>query len=72
MISHTEAEAKKKWCPFARVTCDGEGPYNRDADGGPAHASKCIASSCMAWNRCSDGSKSNSGYCGFAVRSNIT
>jgi len=57
----TEEEAKKRWCPFARVISGDDperapnGPYNRDhwiTDEGvedTIHRSTCIASDCMAW-----------------------
>lgn len=57
----TEAEAKLKWCPMARVTVINEAmpdPFNRIAwrsanndlglDPAPS-ACLCIASSCMMW-----------------------
>lgn len=45
----TEAEAKTKWCPFARVMLfqpqDGQNPaVNRETGN-----SNCIGSGCMAW-----------------------
>jgi hypothetical protein len=50
-VTYTEEEAKKNWCPFARV---------REANNGAAAAVnirsfhsnphvRCIASACMAW-----------------------
>jgi hypothetical protein len=52
----TEAEAKAKWCPFARVGSgvNGLGAMNRDAMP-PEEAdlvtrnALCIGSACMAW-----------------------
>lgn len=53
----TEAEAKTKWCPFARVAHQmasgavvASGNRVKDAKSwGAASGSLCIASSCMAW-----------------------
>lgn len=47
MATYTEDEARKKWCPFARVIDDLSGAASsaRLRDG----TVKCIASECMAW-----------------------
>ena len=48
---HTEDEAKKMWCPQARVLVfdsEGQASINRDEDGHFQNA-LCIASKCMAW-----------------------
>jgi len=68
----TEAEAKTKWCPMARVDFGGEGAGSRNrleqrragdsVPGGVLNAN-CLGSDCMAW--CS-GHKSGHGYCGLA------
>lgn len=43
----TEEEAKKRWCPHARVNA---GPgFNRNSGGEPSRSALCIASECMAW-----------------------
>lgn len=55
----TEAEAKTKWCPFARVAGqmggEAEGTsFNRwtsGAAGGAADPAACIGSACMAWRK---------------------
>ncbi len=44
----TEAEAKKKWCPYARGSAGENRAFKTDADAPPADCS-CIASLCMAW-----------------------
>ena len=75
----TEEEAKKQWCPFARVVLDWSvlaggqtviGPFNSDcADKNETFESDartlCIASACMAW-RWWGGTKKAEGYCGLA------
>lgn len=78
---HTEAEARGKWCPFARyVAYAGEAAWNRYMDSGeqrilnPAPAC-CIASDCAAWRweyptndpeaRYTDEAR---GFCGLAGR----
>ena len=73
-MTHTEEEAKTKWCPFARLT-DGAvrgGTYNRT---GPAADLNCIASACMAWRWIEPAKDQNRwqpvvlpkyGYCGLA------
>lgn len=57
----TEAQARKKWCPFARVAdhngvqvMDGAEPlsgysYNRNLGGQPVDEARCLGSNCMAW-----------------------
>ena len=53
----TEDEARKLWCPFARVIHfhdnDGLGQApaagNRGCHGDPKTEARCIASDCMAW-----------------------
>jgi hypothetical protein len=51
----TEEEAKTRWCPFVRLTADGQGEWhvNRDpslpSSPGDTQAYRCIASACMAW-----------------------
>lgn len=57
----TEAEAKKKWCPFTRIA-EGDTTINR----GYVDLTCCIASACMAWRW--DGLFRNTGYCGLASR----
>lgn len=61
----TEDEARKKWCPFARVgfyapatmNYPAETAFlgNREAqDGSPASGATCIGSDCMAWRKTGD------------------
>ncbi len=51
----TEDEAKQRWCPFIRLTADGNGEWhiNRDpsipSSPGDTQAYRCIGSACMAW-----------------------
>ena len=63
-----ETEAKKKWCPMARVIdIKSEVSWNRikRAVGIDTVGAKCIASECMLWvNRTSDNTD-KSGYCGL-------
>lgn len=74
----TEAEAKKKWCPFARggTYCrigdvENGDTGNRSKDGGPSPIALCIGSQCMAWvatteDRGMHGTHvPNGGYCGL-------
>ena len=68
----TEAEAKKKWCPFVRVPVTGGESNtiagNREGDGSwNWKAFKCIGSDCMAWriDRTMPGPRKY-GYCGLA------
>ena len=44
----TEPEARKRWCPFARILA-GSGGGNRNSDDRPTSHCKCMASTCMAW-----------------------
>lgn len=48
----TEAEAKTKWCPFARVAAGAFPDFvtvNREAS--PETWPKCLGSACMAWRQ---------------------
>jgi hypothetical protein len=64
----SEADARKKWCPFARVNTNNGCATNRYADekagkDGRPHNSMCIGSECMAWQwNVMDG---ETGYCGM-------
>jgi hypothetical protein len=78
-VTLTEAEAKTKWCPFARVALfprdQAFGPaWNRlrtdDAQSTYPSEARCIASACMAWRWVgtkSHKSANGHGYCGLAV-----
>ncbi len=56
-MSHTEAEAKTKWCPFGRVLVHGGSmgwgaAVNRNSDiltEKVERSSKCLASACVVW-----------------------
>ena len=54
----TEDEARKPWCPMARVIVDSDGSYNRSEIGDPGHSrtfipqsSKCLARGCAMWRQ---------------------
>lgn len=70
----TEAEAKTKWCPMARVLVSdsaGTGTANRlplmqcgpNGEYRPDTSANCLGSACMVW--CS-GHAAGTGYCGLA------
>jgi hypothetical protein len=68
----TEAEARKKWCPFALAALEIEAPgptvptilaVNRHRNGMARQSCRCLASDCMAWR---SGAERGSGYCGLA------
>lgn len=75
----TEDEARKRWCPFARVP-DGGGADGRQLTATNRHAgdksgrdgkprilrgnAMCIASECMAWR--SEHNAMGHGFCGLA------
>lgn len=64
----TEAEARLRWCPFARVSMvHREIAINRYAEL-PAmpQGTTCLGADCMAW-RWAYGPKSDDGYCGLAI-----
>jgi hypothetical protein len=68
----TEEEARKKWCPFARVLITGGDDENitmTSANRIPYHSSKgaesCIASECMAWRYNKNNVDDDRGYCGL-------
>jgi hypothetical protein len=76
----TEAEARKRWCPFARVAVDtvvtdDPVPANRALDlhnnmpTWPAQCA-CMASFCMAWRWehrfLGEHAANSTGYCGLA------
>lgn len=60
-MSHTEQEAREKWCPFARIPGRvvagdnhvlGFASQNRGmAMGGTLEPCMCVASKCMAWRK---------------------
>ena len=89
----SEEQAKKKWCPFAREATLIQNRSNNDAvpvepvanrwqvkNKGKVEnlATKCLASSCMAWREVANTTKKNNlgideihpggGYCGLAGR----
>ena len=63
----TEADAKKKWCPFGRVNQEGI-VVNRYSNGDPAASSHCLGSKCMAWRWQVLSTEDNPrhGFCGLA------
>ncbi len=54
----TEEEARKKWCPMARVNDDSDKGYNRIVDSVDGlvipKVARCIASDCAMWQRLGD------------------
>ncbi len=55
-MTMTEEQAREKWCPYARSYSFEEFQFNtamastnREPDGAPNKACRCIASDCMAW-----------------------
>ncbi len=64
----TEAEARKKWCPYA-VPFGTEGG-NRAKDGALTEPTMCLASECMAWRwdeiTALLGDGAGNGFCGMA------
>jgi hypothetical protein len=64
----TEAEAKRYWCPMARLAGFSElQAINRSPQGDPAAGSFCLGSQCMVW-RWEVAQEGRSGYCGLASR----
>lgn len=63
----TEEEAKKKWCPEARIQSGGA--YNRDAQGNAPKQAFCLGSACMMWeplwNEQADATMKDIGDCGL-------
>lgn len=75
----TEEDARKKWCPMARIgLVHGMAVNKHAADKGVDEDTRCLASDCMMWratdNEClpqapSDASAptcKSAGYCGLA------
>ncbi len=70
----SEAEAKDRWCPWARVAAPDEGPTFNRLDAGRENGAqvgailaprvaRCITRQCMAWR---NAGPAGSGYCGAA------
>jgi hypothetical protein len=69
----SEADARKKWCPLARVNTNNGCATNRYADekagkDGRPYNSMCIGSECMAWQQSPIRSDGDAGYCGLAAQ----
>ena len=71
----TEEEAKKRWCPMARVH------ISRSLSGSEYYSNNrlalhdlttCIASGCMAWRTGESYGERFSGYCGLAGKQEAT
>jgi hypothetical protein len=60
MIKTNEADAKTRWCPFARVPV-AVASANRDLSGKRQTGTNCIGTECMAWRWHSK----RHGYCGL-------
>jgi hypothetical protein len=59
----SEAEARKKWCPFALAQSSiSATAVNRDP--GNPNATRCLGSDCMAWLP--------SGHCGLVLRQQVS
>lgn len=76
---HSEAEAKKLWCPMARANNVAEtAAVNRNANGEGDGLCYCIASACAAWRWAvipaaltggtEDCRSTTVGYCGLASK----
>ena len=72
----TEAEAKTKWCPFARVSTDSTdnnaanryAPQDENDTANFLVESMCIGSACMAWRMQRQNEDYGHGFCGLAGR----
>lgn len=69
MTHFSEDEARKRWCPFARIEA-ATSAINR-LDVGEVRwpiGCRCIASACMAWRWWNDPAppKAREGFCGLA------
>jgi len=66
----TEAEARERWCPFARTYAvheTGAATHNRGyGKGKPEPDCLCLASACMAWRWMPGTFEPPLGYCGLA------
>ena len=67
----TEAEARLKWCPYARGENwndfrDAQRSFtaNRSQSGDSLGSCRCIASVCMAWRIDEEGLGESRGHCG--------
>ena len=83
----TEDEARKKWCPAARVVAEGRTqrspPHNRAVVGDKVinlpRGCDCIASDCMWWrwddpanlHEGFDDPEKRTGYCGIAAQAGV-
>lgn len=63
----TEAEAFKRWCPFARVASTG-GACNRaqNSQVDESQLARCIGSACMVWRWDIGDQGGRNGFCGLA------
>ncbi len=69
----TEADARKRWCPFARKR-PASGGGNRNADDGPTSQGKCVAGTCMAWVEARPAGEGLEalGVCGLVYRESLS
>jgi hypothetical protein len=69
IMTMTQEEARTKWCPMARDTCEGVGSYNRNSPTQPLPKTcMCLADECACWVSTPDLSKDQDhwfGRCGL-------
>jgi hypothetical protein len=64
-------EARKKWCPFARVFTGTSSAFvsaNRNMLERDENKANCIGSACMAWRYTYELDQQAGGYCGLVIK----